>query len=205
MPAALTQPQERVRRFLEDRRRQGEPPPTYREISLHCGYRSPKAAADQVAALERKGIVSVEKGRSRGIRLVTTHAEPGVPVLGRIAAGLPHEGLAADCEQLPLDPAFCGIHDRSKAFALRVAGDSMVGRKIFDGDVVLLEHDAAPRNGDVVAALIDMESTLKTLVHENGRNWLRAENPLFPDLIPVSDLQVQGVGRAVIRLLRRDS
>ncbi len=81
----------------------------------------------------------------------------------------------------------------------------MVGRKIFDGDVVLLEHDAAPRNGDVVAALIDMESTLKTLVHENGRNWLRAENPLFPDLIPVSDLQVQGVGRAVIRLLRRDS
>ena len=107
------------------------------------------------------------------------------------------------CERLALDTRFYGIHDRSKAFALRVTGTSMVGRQIFDGDIVLLEHGAVPRNGDVVAALIDNESTLKTFVRKGGRVWLRAENPVYPDLIPASDLQVQGVGRAVIRFLSK--
>jgi repressor LexA len=79
----------------------------------------------------------------------------------------------------------------------------MVGRQIFDGDIVLLEHEAVPQNGDVVAALIDNESTLKTFVRRSGKVWLRAENPLYPDLIPGSDLQVQGVGRAVIRFLSK--
>jgi repressor LexA len=79
----------------------------------------------------------------------------------------------------------------------------MVGRQIFDGDIVLLEHEAVPRNGDVVAALIDNESTLKTFVRRSGKVWLRAENPLYPDLVPASDLQVQGVGRAVIRFLSK--
>jgi repressor LexA len=79
----------------------------------------------------------------------------------------------------------------------------MVGRQIFEGDIVLLEHEAVPRNGDVVAALIDNESTLKTFILRGGKVWLRAENPLYPDLIPASDLRVQGVGRAVIRLLSK--
>ena len=124
-------------------------------------------------------------------------------MLGRIAAGSPGEALAEFDECLALDPAFCGIRDRSKAFALRVTGDSMVGRQIFDGDIVLLEHAVIPRNGDVVAALIDNESTIKTFIRKKGKAWLHAENPRYPDLIPALDMQVQGVGRAVIRMLSK--
>ena len=201
MVAKLTKPQESVRRFLEERSENGEPPPTYREISERFGYKSPRAAADHVAALEKKGVVTHEKRCARSIRLV--QKSTGVPVLGSIAAGLPSEGFVVCSERLALDPRFCGIRDRSKAFALRVTGDSMVGRRIFDGDVVLLEHDAVPQNGDVVAALIDNESTLKTFVRRRGKVWLRAENPHYPDLMPASELQVQGVGRAVIRFLNK--
>ena len=77
----------------------------------------------------------------------------------------------------------------------------MTGRKIFEGDIVLLEQGVDPQNGDIVAALIDNESTLKTLIRKEGKTWLRAENPLYPDLVPALDLRIQGVARAVIRIL----
>ncbi len=77
----------------------------------------------------------------------------------------------------------------------------MIGRKIFDGDIVMLESGAALSHESIVAALIDNESTLKTLLIRDGRAWLRAENPLYPDLTPAWDLQIQGVARAVIRRL----
>lgn len=79
----------------------------------------------------------------------------------------------------------------------------MIGCQISDGDIVILDHELTPRNGDVVAALIDNESTLKTFVQEGSKAWLRAENPRYPDLIPALDLQIQGVARAVIRFLRK--
>lgn len=201
MVAKLTRPQELVLRFLEERCGNGEPPPTYREISARFGYRSPRAAADHVAALERKGLVVHEKRCARGLRLVQKNT--GIPVLGSIAAGLPSEPFEDLSERLALDPTFCGIRDRSRAFALRVTGDSMIGRQIFQGDIVLFEHSTVPQDGDVVAALIDNESTLKTFVRKGRKVWLRAENPRYPDLVPASDLQVQGVGRAVIRLLSK--
>lgn len=78
----------------------------------------------------------------------------------------------------------------------------MIGRKIFDGDLVLFERSGQPRHQDIVAALIDNESTLKTLIHANGKVWLRSENPAYPDLIPFQELQIQGVARGVIRPLK---
>jgi SOS-response transcriptional repressor LexA len=67
----------------------------------------------------------------------------------------------------------------------------------------VLDNPAEVRDGEIVAALIDKQTTLKTLVHKAGKIWLRAENPDYPDLIPLLDLQVQGVVRAVIRLITR--
>jgi repressor LexA len=201
MASDLTVRQREVLRFLKDRSERGEPSPTYREICRKFGYKSPKAAFDHVAALEKKGAVTRQKGSARGVRLV--RGGMGIPLLGRIAAGLPHEALTASGERLNLDPIFYGIRDRSRAFALRVIGDSMIGRQIFDGDIVLLEHGAVPQNGDIVAALIDNESALKTFVRREGKVWLRPENPVYHDLIPATDLQIQGVGRAVIRFLKK--
>jgi repressor LexA len=200
MAAELTRAQQSVFRFIEERSECGDPPPTYREICERFGYRSPKAASDHVAALERKGLVSKVKGSARGLKVI--RKSTGVPVLGRIAAGHPREALDETEEWLPLDPSSYGIKRPSQAFALRVSGDSMIGRQIFDGDIVLLEHSALPAHGDIVAALIDQEATLKTFIREGSKVWLRAENPRYPDLIPAWDLKIQGVARATIRLLR---
>jgi repressor LexA len=75
----------------------------------------------------------------------------------------------------------------------------MIGRHILDGDVVVVEHGPAPRHGDVVAALIDGESTLKTYVLDKNRPFLRAENPRYPALFPAGELVIQGVVVALIR------
>jgi len=201
METELTVAQREVWLFLEERSERGEPPPTYREICKRFGYRSPKAAFDHVVALEKKGYVIREKGFARGLRLV--RKSTGIPLLGSIAAGLPDEALTTTRERLNVNATSYGITDRSRAFALCVTGDSMIGRQIFEGDIVLLEHGAIPRDGDIVAALIDNESTLKTFVHKEGKVWLRAENPLYPELIPAMDLQVQGIVRALIRFLKK--
>ena len=199
MPLELTQAQRRVLEFVESRFSNGENPPTYREICQGLGYKSPKAASDHVAALERKGYLVRGKGHARGIRL--TGYSFGVPLLGRIAAGYPSDAPSEIEKHLPIDPTVFGIRDRTKGFALRVHGDSMTGRQIFDGDIVLLEQEQSPQNGDIVAAIIDNESTLKTFVRKNGTSWLQAENPRYPALVPIIGLTVQGVARAVVRLL----
>jgi len=79
----------------------------------------------------------------------------------------------------------------------------MVGRHICDGDIVLVDQGLEPRPGDVVAALIDHESTLKTLVVRNGQRFLKAENPDYPDLMPCEELTIQGVFCGLIRKLRK--
>jgi repressor LexA len=201
MAPRLTGRQEQVRAFLEARADSGDLPPTYREICNRFGFKSPKAALDHVVALEKKGVLRRERRLARGLRLVQNRG--GVPVLGHIPAGLPDEALTTPDERLSLDPRFYGIRDRSQAFALRVTGDSMTGRQIFEGDIVLLERNAIPQDGDIVAALIDNQSTLKTFVRKGGKAWLRAENPLYRDLAPALDLQVQGVARAIIRFLNK--
>ncbi|MGA3335346.1 MAG: transcriptional repressor LexA [Terracidiphilus sp.] len=199
MPKALTPAQQRVFNFLESRIVRGENAPTYREICKELGYRSPKAAADHVAALERKGYLIRERGRARSMKL--TAKSSGVPLFGRISAGYPSDSPSELEAHLPIDPTAFGIRDRTKAFALRVRGDSMTGRQILDGDIVLVEQEQSPRNGEIVAAIIDNESTLKTLVRQDGGAWLRAENPLYPALVPAMGLAIQGVARAVIRIL----
>ena len=75
----------------------------------------------------------------------------------------------------------------------------MIGRHICDGDIAVFDHGAEPRPGQIVAALIDRQSTLKTFVVKNGRPFLKAENPKYPDLIPSEELVIQGVFRALIR------
>jgi repressor LexA len=201
MAEELTPRQLQLLRFLEERLDGGDPPPTIREICKRFRYRSTKAAYDLLFALQRKGYVMRDPKSPRGLRLL--RRSHGLPFLGRISAGHPRDSEEEVAERLALNPQHYGIHNRSKAFALRVSGDSMKGRHLFDGDIVLLESGIEPRDGDIVAALIDNETTLKTLVRSAGIAHLRAENPKYPDLIPTLDLRIQGVARAVIRLLKR--
>jgi repressor LexA len=186
-----------VLRFIEARERAGESAPTLREICREFDYRSTKAAFDHLVALEEKGHIRRSRG-ARGIKLVKRPR--GVPFLGRVTAGRPRDTMPTEAENyLPIDPARFGIADPTRAFALRVEGDSMVGRNLVDGDIVVLEHGVEPKDQDIVAALIDNETTLKTLVLRDGKAWLRAENPARPNPIPNWGLEVQGVARGLIR------
>ncbi|MGD9661221.1 MAG: transcriptional repressor LexA [Porticoccaceae bacterium] len=174
--------------------------PSLREICTHFGYASTRAAADHLKALKTKGYLADDIGNKWGYRL--TEKTIGLPVLGGIPAGVPVLAEESVESRFAVNPSSFGITDRRNAFLLRACGDSMVGRHIFDGDLVLVEKCMHFKNQDVVAALIDNESTLKTFIKEqDGCAWLRSENPKYPDLIPAWDLQVQGIVRGVIRLL----
>jgi repressor LexA len=194
-----TQKQRDILGMFLDRWERGETPPTHREICTRFGFHSPKAAADHIAALKKKGYLMNALDQKRGVCL--TEKAMGIPILGEIPAGhaVPTEEMTG--EYLTFNSRALGLSNRRNAFFLRVKGDSMNGRHIFDGDLVLVEKSGNGRHQDVVAALIDNESTLKTLIQKDGSNWLRSENPKYPDLIPAWDLQIQGVARSVIRLL----
>jgi repressor LexA len=196
----LTPPQLSVFQLLERQAMAGQPAPTIREICGEMGYSSTKAAHDIVAALERKGWILRDGNKARSLRLLRRSTN-GIPLLGSIAAGLPR-GVEEVCEgSLGLNAQLFGIPDHHRIFALRVRGDSMTGRLMFDGDLVICDADAEPKAGNVVVALIDEESTLKTMVRQRGKVWLKSENPSYPQLFPVASLTIQGVVRGVIRSL----
>lgn len=200
MPRCQSNPRETLLTFLRRLEAAGAPPPCIREVCLALGYRSTNAAKKLIHRLQDVGDVIYEPGRARTLRLARKQ-KSGVPLFGSIAAGCPDVPDVEQSEHLSLDLTTFGIRNPTDAFALRVRGESMTGRQFFDGDLVLLDRSAKPKNQDVVAALIDQECTLKTLVVKNGNAWLKAENPAYPDLIPVHDLQIQGVAKAVIRIL----
>jgi repressor LexA len=120
-------------------------------------------------------------------------------LFGSIPAGFAQkqEQDAEGC--VSVDVESVGFKPTRNTFALRVNGDSMIGRHIVSGDIVVLEHGPEPRHGQVVAALIDGESTLKTFVRKGNKFYLKAENPKYPDLIPAEELMIQGVFKALIR------
>ncbi len=176
-------------------------PPTVREIQQSFGFASVNAAASHLAAIEKKGFLRRARGRARSMDLPFSRPAGGfteIPVFGTIPAGF---AVAAEQEalgSLRIDLDSLKIRRSAQTFALRVRGDSMTGAHIVDGDIVILEA-REPKAGEIVAALIDGETTLKRLVAEDGRVFLRAENPSYPDLIPIDELTIQGVVRAVIR------
>lgn len=201
MTTSLTRRQQEILRLLERRQAAGEPPPSYREIGEELGLPHVSAVAKHIAALRRKGALATTDGKTRSITLRSPlrRRVAHIPLFGSIPAGPPadrHED-AEGCVSVDIESV--GIRPTSRTFALRVSGDSMIGKHILDGDVVVIEHGREPRPGDVVAALIDGQSTLKTFLSQRGRPFLRAENPKYPDLIPVAELVIQGVLVALIR------
>ena len=120
-------------------------------------------------------------------------------MFGSIPAGIAEERRQEAIGCISVDVQAVGIKPTARTFALEVQGDSMVGKHILPGDVVVVEHGVTPKPGDVVAALIDGESTLKTFTLERGKPCLHAENAKYPDLIPATELVIQGVMVALIR------
>jgi repressor LexA len=125
-----------------------------------------------------------------------------IPIFGTIPAGMPTDTQQEDLGTIALDCGTTGISKGQKVFALQVRGESMIDAHIDDGDLAVLEV-REPRAGDIVAALIDGETTLKRYLVENGVPYLKAENAAYSNLIPTQELTIQGVLVALIRRFRR--
>ena len=196
----LTTIQRRVFDFVRDRLNAGLSAPTLREIASRFRWKSKRAAACHLEAIIRKGWLAGERGKARSLRLAgTPSVVVDIPLLGSIPAGFgeDREQEAGECVRVDIETI--GFKPTRNTFALRVTGDSMIGKYICDGDIAIFEHGAEPRSGQIVAALIDRKDTLKTFMVRNGKPFLKAENPKYPDLIPSEDLMIQGVFRALIR------
>jgi len=175
--------------------------PSTREIQHYFGFASQTAAISHLRALERKGIIQRLPGKARAVAFPDEldRAEiVDVPVYGRIAAGMSQDAEPEREGCISIDISSLGIPRHARTFALKVRGDSMIDAHICDGDTVILEF-REPRKGDIVAALIDGETTLKRFIVEKGKTFLRAENPNYPDLIPAQELIIQGVLVALLR------
>jgi len=202
----LTDIQRQVFDFVRGKVVAGRPTPTPREVAAEFGWSSKRAAECHIEALIRKGWLASEPGKARSLRLVDVaqvvrRVVVEIPLFGSIPAGFGREREQEAGECIPVTIDSIGFKPTRNTFAPRVSGDSMIGRHICDGDIVVLEHGPDPRPGQIVAALIDRKSTLKTFVVKNGRPFLKAENPKYPDLIPLEELMIQGVVRAVLRTL----
>lgn len=197
----LTQRQQEVLAFIERQQRETGLPPTTREIQAHFGFHSQTAAMNHLRALQKKGAIRRAAGKARAAVVPQPDRAPWqrrIPFLGSIPAGMPTDTVAETDDALELDLRLFGQQSPMGVFALRVRGDSMINAQIADGDLVIVQQ-RQPRESDIVAALIDGEVTLKRYVMVNRQPRLAAENPRYPDLIPATDLQIQGVMIGLIR------
>jgi SOS regulatory protein LexA len=199
----LGENQKAVLDFIAAEQSAGRPCPSHREIASHLGFASSFAAGYHVRALIKKGLLDASFHKARSLKLASTSSRPRsavahIPLFGSIPAGFGQDREQESEGCVTVDVATIGFKPTRNTFALRVVGDSMIGRHVCNGDIVILEHGPEPRHGQIVAALIDRKSTLKTFLLKNNKPFLKAENPKYPDLIPSEELMIQGVFRGLI-------
>jgi repressor LexA len=187
---------ERILRFLARRAGAGEPPPSVREVATAAGVRSSQTAYHHLKKLEEEGYVGREGGRAKMIWLTEKgwEATGRMALLGRIAAGRGLEAVATD-EAYSLASELLTTRSGRRRYLLRVVGQSMVGARIEDGDLLVVEEDEAPPDGAVVVALLrdGEEVTVKRLYTEGNKVRLRPENGDHEELVlPAEDVRVQG-------------
>jgi repressor LexA len=164
-------------------------PPTVREVGERFRFTA-RAAFDHLRALERKGMLERRVTGKRASRMLVLPAlkgarrgePPGIPVLGRIAAGAPITAVENHEDTIPLRPDWLGAGGQD-VFALRVRGDSMIDAHIVDGDLVLVRKQETAGSGDIVAAMLDGEATVKRLAREGGAVVLRPEHPTMKPIV----------------------
>ncbi len=201
----LTDPQQRIYDFILKYTHLEGCSPTNREIGEAVNIHSTGHVDHHLTALEKKGVITRVRGKSRGIRI--NHSQSGgLRVVGSIAAGAPLD-LFPDTEQESLD---LNTHITGRAYVLLVKGDSMIDDHITSGDYVLVDPDASIDNGDIVVAthinaMTDAgAATLKRIYREHGQVRLQPANALIAPIIIDADewnreWQVQGKVTAVYR------
>jgi repressor LexA len=206
--SGLTPRQRKVLEVIRDAVERRGYPPSVREIGEAVGLTSTSSVHHQLAALQRKGYLRRDANRPRAVEvfapfrgddhLAENDERPTpayIPVVGRIAAGGPILAEERIEEVFPLPKAIVG---EGTLFMLKVVGDSMIDAAITDGDWVVVRQQPNADNGDIVAAMIDGEATVKTFKRRDGHVWLMPHNPAFSP-IAGDDATILGRVTAVLR------
>ncbi|MBA57326.1 MAG: repressor LexA [Pseudomonadales bacterium] len=186
-----------IKTYIED----SGMPPTRMEIADTFGFRSPNAAEEHLRTLARKGYIEMLPGASRGIRLIGQEddEEPGLPIIGQVAAGQPvlaQENVLGRCE---VNPDF--FKPRADYF-LRVKGLSMIDAGILEGDLLAVHKTSDAQRGQVIVARIGDEVTVKRFDRKRNKIILLPENPDFEPIEVDSrsdDFAIEGLAVGVIR------
>ena len=214
MKNKLTDRQEEILTFIKQFTLESGYPPTLREIGKHFQISSTFGVKRHLEALVKKGFINIESNASRGISMIRqdsedvvgeTWSDEGVfikiPVIGRVAAGIPINAVENHEGSLVVDPSF--LRKAENAFALRVRGDSMINAGINDKDLVIVSPNEQAKNGDIVVAMLNDEATVKTFERINNKIKLIAENNAYEPIEVKSrdDFKLVGKVKGVVRWL----
>src|SRR5690242_14987814 len=199
----LTWRQRKVLQVIRDSVQKRGYPPSMREIGEAVGLTSTSSVSYQLSTLQRKGYLHRDVGRPRTVEVrlpgdgmdIASQEATYVPLVGRIAAGVP---ITADQQVEDIFPLPRQLVGEGSLFMLKVAGDSMINAAIADGDWVVIRQQEDAENGEIVAAMIDGEATVKTLKQSDGHVWLMPHNPAFTPILG-DDASILGKVVAVLR------
>jgi repressor LexA len=224
----LTWRQRKVLQVIRDSVQKRGYPPSMREIGEAVGLTSTSSVSYQLSTLQRKGYLHRDVGRPRTVEVrlpghpavrpeqstnngsadpevsadgmdIASQEATYVPLVGRIAAGVP---ITADQQVEDIFPLPRQLVGEGSLFMLKVAGDSMINAAIADGDWVVIRQQEDAENGEIVAAMIDGEATVKTLKQSDGHVWLMPHNPAFTPILG-DDATILGKVVAVLRRVLR--
>jgi repressor LexA len=196
-----TERQRRILEVIRDFTADHGYPPSVREIGERVGLSSSSTIHAHLKALERRGLISRDPTKPRALRsgnLPSSKETVVLPVLGRVAAGVPITAQEDIEGEFLLGAGFAPR--ASDAFMLRVQGDSMVNAAILDGDLILVRPQRSAENGEIIVAMIDGEATVKRFYREAGRVRLQPENQTMAPIY-ASDVEIVGRVEAVVRRL----
>ncbi|SFR97419.1 SOS-response transcriptional repressor, LexA [Agrococcus baldri] len=206
MTRQLTEKQQAILQYIQGAVRQRGYPPSYREIGDAVGLSSLSSVTHQLGQLELAGIIRRDPSRPRTIELLITDEADGavgsmeqatfVPMVGQIAAGIPITAEQQVEDVMPLPKQLVG--SGGDLFMLKVVGESMIDAAICDGDWVVVRQQRNAENGDIVAAMLDDEATVKVFKQRDGHTWLLPRNSAFEPILG-DESEVLGKVVAVLR------
>lgn len=195
----LKEHEQRVLDFIQSSLEKNGYAPSVRDIMSALGYKSTSTVHLYLHRLQELGYIQMEDGKSRAITLSSFCGitRPGVPILGKVTAGVPilaSENFDGYLNFSPNETKYTG----DSLFALKISGNSMIGAGIFDGDHVVVARSDYAENGDIVVVLIEDEATVKTFYKEKGGFRLQPENPEYEPIF-TDDLTILGKVIASVR------
>ena len=204
---ALTARQQQILNFIQHYLDQHQCPPTQAEITLAMGFRSRTAAKDHLRALEKKGVLELRAGSSRGIQLLQVErsspqqlaSSRGLPLIGRVAAGQPILALENIVAWQKIDPE---LFRPAADYLLQVVGESMRDAGIADGDLLAVQQSPIARDGQIVVARLEDEVTVKRFLRRGDVVELLPANPDFQPIkvdLREQELSIEGLMVGLIR------